>query len=59
VLQRRENRLLIYSADFPAMNVLVAYFTENCCGEQAQSCMRTYKLEDVTPATTSKKRSHA
>jgi len=33
---RRESRSLIYSANFPAMNDLLAYLTENCCG--GQSC---------------------
>ena len=28
---RREGRSIIYSADFAAMNALVAYLTENCC----------------------------
>ncbi len=33
---RREGRSLIYSAEFPAMNALLAYLTENCCqGEQS------------------------
>ena len=36
--QRREGRQLIYSADFSAMNALVAYLTENCCGS-ATACM--------------------
>ena len=31
VTQRRESRSLIYSADFAAMNTLLAYLTENCC----------------------------
>jgi ArsR family transcriptional regulator, arsenate/arsenite/antimonite-responsive transcriptional repressor len=31
--QRRESRQLIYSADFDAMQGLVAYLTENCCAE--------------------------
>jgi DNA-binding transcriptional ArsR family regulator len=36
ITQRRESRLLIYAADFPAMSALVAYLTENCCaGTQA------------------------
>jgi ArsR family transcriptional regulator len=35
VQSRRESRSLIYSANFPAMNALVAYLTENCCGGQA------------------------
>lgn len=28
---RREGRSLIYSADFKAMNTLLAYLMENCC----------------------------
>ena len=36
--QRRDGRQLIYSADFSAMNALVAYLTENCCGS-ATACM--------------------
>jgi DNA-binding transcriptional ArsR family regulator len=31
--QRRVSRQLIYSADFAAMNELVGYLTENCCGQ--------------------------
>ncbi len=29
---RREGRSLIYSPDFGAMNALVGFLTENCCG---------------------------
>ena len=29
--QRRDGRSLIYSADYPAMDALVAYLMENCC----------------------------
>jgi DNA-binding transcriptional ArsR family regulator len=32
ISQRRLSRQLIYAADFAAMNVLLAYLTENCCG---------------------------
>jgi DNA-binding transcriptional ArsR family regulator len=32
--QRRLSRQLIYAADFAAMNDLVGYLTENCCGGQ-------------------------
>lgn len=32
VTQRRVGRQLIYAADFAAMNGLIAYLTENCCG---------------------------
>lgn len=35
--QRRASRSLIYSANFADMNGLVAYLTENCCG-QGVSC---------------------
>ncbi|MEO9190452.1 MAG: helix-turn-helix domain-containing protein [Acetobacteraceae bacterium] len=30
--QRRRGRQLIYAADFAAMNGLIFYLTENCCG---------------------------
>ena len=32
VSQRRESRSIIYSADYSAMNGLMEYLTENCCG---------------------------
>lgn len=32
VTQRRLGRQLIYAADYAAMNDLVSYLTENCCG---------------------------
>ena len=32
ITQRRESRSLIYAADFAAMNGLVGFLTENCCG---------------------------
>jgi ArsR family transcriptional regulator len=35
VSQRRLSRQLIYAADFAAMNGLVSYLTENCCGSAA------------------------
>jgi DNA-binding transcriptional ArsR family regulator len=33
VTQRRLSRQLIYATDFGTMNSLVAYLTENCCGQ--------------------------
>lgn len=30
--QRREGRSLIYSANYDAMNALIGFLTENCCG---------------------------
>lgn len=31
ILQERQHRSLIYRANYPAMNALVAYLSENCC----------------------------
>ncbi len=35
---RRNGRSLIYSADYPTMNALMAYLTENCCEGDATAC---------------------
>ena len=35
ITQRRVSRQLIYSAEYGAMNALLAYLTENCCGRGA------------------------
>ena len=35
ISQRRLSRQLIYSTDYGAMNALLAYLTENCCGRDA------------------------
>lgn len=32
ILQERRQRSLIYRANYPAMNALVGFLTENCCG---------------------------
>src|SRR3954453_6591625 len=32
IRQRRNGRQLIYTAEYDAMNALLAYLTENCCG---------------------------
>ena len=37
ITQTRVSRQLIYSADYGAMNGLVAYLTDNCCAESG-SC---------------------
>ena len=44
VTQERQHRALIYRANYPAMNALVDYLTENCCS--GTDCM-------PVPATTS------
>ena len=35
ITQRRLSRQLIYSAEYGAMNALLTYLTENCCGQDA------------------------
>jgi ArsR family transcriptional regulator len=33
ITQRRMGRLMIYAAEYGTMNALLAYLTENCCGQ--------------------------
>lgn len=35
---RREGRSLIYAAEYEAMNGLIAFLTENCCGRDRGAC---------------------
>jgi DNA-binding transcriptional ArsR family regulator len=37
IVQRRESRSLIYSADYGQMNALMGFLTENCCGLPANA----------------------
>src|ERR1041385_9023745 len=46
ITQRRLSRNLIYSAEYGAMNQLVAYLTENCCG-RGQACVPLCDPSDV------------
>ena len=38
ISQTRDGRHLVYRADFAAMNGLVGYLTENCCGGNPDAC---------------------
>src|SRR5260370_15935989 len=38
VASRRESRSIIYSANFKAMNDLLTYLTDNCCGGRPELC---------------------
>lgn len=38
VSSRRASRSIIYSANFKAMNSLLGYLTENCCGGRPELC---------------------
>lgn len=50
ITQRRESRSLLYSADYAAMNALMAYLTENCCGgvtcDDASACHPVVAAEE-------------
>jgi DNA-binding transcriptional ArsR family regulator len=46
IQQRRLGRQLIYSAEYEAMNALLAYLTENCCG-RGMSCAPACDPADV------------
>src|SRR5271167_932975 len=41
VTSRRESRSIIYRANFKAMNDLLGYLTENCCGGRPELCSPT------------------
>jgi ArsR family transcriptional regulator, arsenate/arsenite/antimonite-responsive transcriptional repressor len=58
ISQRRDSRLLIYAADFDAMNALVGYLTENCC-RGAGNCGPDCKPADIDTVPKAKKRSRA
>ncbi len=38
VRNRRDGRSIIYTADFEAMNAVLAYLTENCCQGRPEDC---------------------
>ncbi len=52
VRQERRHRSLIYSADYDAMNALVGYLMENCCGgtacAPASACAPSIQAERKT-----------
>src|SRR5262252_888633 len=55
ITQRRLSQQLIYSAEYGAMNALLAYLTENCCGQDAicgPMCDPTGCGTDATTKTT-------
>ena len=47
----RNGRSLIYAAEYPVMNALLSYLTENCCGRPTNLCLSTCQPEaDAKPA---------
>jgi len=56
VTHRRESRSIIYTANYPAMNDLLAYLTENCCQGNAVDCA-VGSCEPASEPARSKRRS--
>lgn len=54
VTQRRLSRQIIYATDFAAMNAVVAYLTENCCGTGA-ACAPSCRPERPGAASTERR----
>lgn len=47
----RNGRSLIYAAEYPVMNALLFFLTENCCGRPATECLPICVPADTrTPA---------
>lgn len=38
IASRQEGRFVYYTADFGAMNAMLAYLTENCCAGNPDAC---------------------
>ena len=38
IVRRRQSQSLIYRANFEAMNALMRYLTDNCCGGRPELC---------------------
>ncbi len=56
VTQRRLSRQLIYAADFAAMNGLIAYLTENCCGRGESGADCAAVCAPAAPSAASRRR---
>jgi ArsR family transcriptional regulator, arsenate/arsenite/antimonite-responsive transcriptional repressor len=52
----RNGRSLIYAAEYQAMNALLFYLTENCCGRPSNQCLPICPPEiDAKPAPLEKR----
>lgn len=57
VTQRRASRQIIYAADFAAMNGLLAYLTENCCGGGVACAPRCMPSAEAAKSARGRRRS--
>jgi ArsR family transcriptional regulator len=50
ITQRRSGRLMVYAAEYATMNALLAYLSENCCGQGAACAPVCDPAAAVAPA---------
>ena len=50
IVQERASRQLLYSADYPVMNSLVGYLTDNCCAAEGGACCPAPAPRSAKPA---------
>jgi ArsR family transcriptional regulator, arsenate/arsenite/antimonite-responsive transcriptional repressor len=53
----RNGRSLIYAAEYPVMNALLLYLTENCCGRAANQCLPVCQPAATTEPASRNRRS--
>jgi DNA-binding transcriptional ArsR family regulator len=41
IVSKQEGRFVYYAANYQAMNEMVGYLTENCCGGDASVCQKS------------------
>lgn len=52
----RNGRSLIYAAEYPVMNALLSFLTENCCGRGAIGCLPICTLDEAATSTPAKRK---
>jgi ArsR family transcriptional regulator len=57
ITQRRLSRQLIYATDFTAMNTVMGYLTENCCGTDTAACAPICRPAATGKSQSTKRRS--
>ncbi len=59
VTSRQESRFIFYSADFAAMNELLAFMTENCCAADCGPCTPAQACKPTQPGRAGKNAARA
>jgi ArsR family transcriptional regulator len=56
VTTRQEGRFIYYSANYPRMNTLLGFLTENCCARDGVDCAPSCSTAACKPKATTKSR---